>query len=38
MLIPAWVLVGLCIYFGLDTDLTAEVALRAARGLLAVPR
>lgn len=34
MLVPAWVLVAACIYFGLDTDLTAEVAARAARGLL----
>lgn len=34
MLVPAWVLVALCLYFGLDTALTAEVAGRAARLLL----
>jgi multicomponent Na+:H+ antiporter subunit D len=34
MLIPALVLVAACIYFGLDTDLTADVATRAARGLM----
>jgi multicomponent Na+:H+ antiporter subunit D len=34
MLVPSWVLVAACIYFGLDTDLTAQVAARAARGLL----
>ncbi len=37
MLLPAWVLVGACVYFGLDTGLTAEVAARAARGLLGAP-
>lgn len=34
MLVPAWVLVLACVYFGLDTGLTAEVAAQAARGLL----
>ncbi len=34
MLIPAWVLVGFCLYFGLDTSLTTEVAGRAARLLI----
>ena len=34
MLIPAWVLVGFCLYFGLDTSLTTEVAERAARLLI----
>jgi multicomponent Na+:H+ antiporter subunit D len=38
MLAPAWVLVFACVYFGLDTELTVDVAARAARGLLgAVP-
>ena len=34
MLIPTWVLVLACFYFGLDTSLTAEVASRAAETLL----
>jgi multicomponent Na+:H+ antiporter subunit D len=34
MLIPAWVLVAACVYFGFDTALTADVAAQAARGLL----
>ena len=34
MLVPAWVLVAACVYFGLDTDLTADVAALAARSLL----
>lgn len=34
MLIPAWVLVAACLYFGLDTDLTADIARRAAHGLV----
>ncbi len=34
MLVPALVLVAACIYFGLDTELTGDVAARAARGLL----
>jgi multicomponent Na+:H+ antiporter subunit D len=34
MLVPAWVLVAACIYFGLDTDLTADIAKRAAHALL----
>lgn len=36
MLLPAWALVVACVYFGLDADLTAEVAQRAARSLLGV--
>ncbi len=34
MLIPTWILIGATIYFGLDTDLTAGVANRAAQYLL----
>ncbi|MBI1391731.1 MAG: monovalent cation/H+ antiporter subunit D family protein [Alphaproteobacteria bacterium] len=34
MLIPMWVLVGANIYFGLRTDLTAEIAGRAAAALM----
>lgn len=34
MLIPAWVLVAACLYFGLDTDLTADIARRAAHALV----
>jgi len=34
MLIPALLLVGACVYFGFATDLTADIAERAARGLL----
>ena len=34
MLLPTWVLVGATVYFGLDTDLTAGVASRAAQYLL----
>jgi multicomponent Na+:H+ antiporter subunit D len=34
MLIPAWTLAGACIYFGLDTSLTVDVAAQAARGLI----
>jgi multicomponent Na+:H+ antiporter subunit D len=34
MLVPALLLVVACLYFGLDTDLTADVARLAARGLL----
>jgi multicomponent Na+:H+ antiporter subunit D len=34
MLIPAWILIGASIYFGLHTDLTLDVAIEAARGLL----
>ncbi|MCW5772398.1 MAG: monovalent cation/H+ antiporter subunit D family protein [Rhodospirillaceae bacterium] len=34
MLVPALVLVAACVYFGLDTQLTADVAMRAAHGLL----
>jgi multicomponent Na+:H+ antiporter subunit D len=38
MLIPAWALVAACVYFGFDTELTADVAALAARSLLgAVP-
>ena len=34
MLIPIWVLIGLSIYFGVDTSFTADVATRAASSLL----
>ena len=34
MLIPTWILIGACVYFGLNTDLTAEVAVQAATQLL----
>ena len=34
MLIPVWLLIAANIYFGIDTDLTVDVAERAARSLL----
>ena len=34
MLVPSWLLVGACIYFGVDTSLTLGVAERAAQFLL----
>ncbi len=34
MLIPAWILVFACVWFGIDTSLTAEIAERAAAALL----
>ena len=34
LLVPAWALVAGCVYFGLDTELTVEVARGAARTLL----
>ncbi len=34
MLVPAWILVGSCVYFGIDTSLTVGVATRAAELLL----
>jgi multicomponent Na+:H+ antiporter subunit D len=34
MLVPTWVLIGATVYFGLDTELTAGVAQRAAEYLL----
>jgi len=34
MLLPTWILIGATVYFGLDTDLTAGVAHRAAQYLL----
>jgi multicomponent Na+:H+ antiporter subunit D len=34
MLIPALLLVTACIYFGFDTELTGDVATRAARGFI----
>lgn len=34
MLIPIWILIGLSIYFGIDTSFTADVATRAAASLL----
>jgi multicomponent Na+:H+ antiporter subunit D len=38
MLVPAWFMVGACIYFGLDTGLTVEGASRAAAELLGSKR
>ncbi len=38
MLVPSWVLVAACVYFGIDTDATAGVAGHAARSLLGVVR
>ena len=34
MLIPVWVLIAANIYFGIDTDLTVDVAARAASILM----
>ena len=34
LLVPTWVLVGACVYFGIDTSLTLGVAGRAAEFLL----
>ncbi|MGH7254821.1 MAG: monovalent cation/H+ antiporter subunit D family protein [Nitrospirales bacterium] len=34
MLVPTWVLIGLSVYFGVDTELTVGVAQRAAHYLL----
>ena len=34
MLIPVWLLIGANVYFGIDTDLTVDVAERAAKSLL----
>jgi multicomponent Na+:H+ antiporter subunit D len=34
MLVPAWVLVAACVYFGFDTSYTVEGAQRAAMVLL----
>ncbi len=34
MLIPVWILIAANIYFGVDTDLTVDVAARAARVLM----
>jgi multicomponent Na+:H+ antiporter subunit D len=34
MLIPAWILVAACVFFGVDADLTVNVARRAAQTLL----
>ena len=34
MVAPTWVLIGLCVVFGLTTDLTAGVAQQAARALM----
>ena len=38
MLIPAWVLVAACVYFGLDTEATVGAAARAAAALLEMSR
>ena len=37
MWVPAWVLIGASVYFGLDSHLTAGIALTAARHLMGVP-
>lgn len=34
MLVPAWVMIAMCIYFGLDTSLTVGAASQAAATLL----
>jgi multicomponent Na+:H+ antiporter subunit D len=34
MLIPTWVLIGACIYFGIDAELTVDTAFRAAGALM----
>ena len=34
MLVPAWLMVGACVYFGLDTSLTVGAATRAAALML----
>jgi len=34
MLIPMWFLIGLSIYFGIDSSFTSDTALRAAKALL----
>ncbi len=38
MLASAWVLIAACVYFGIDTSLTLDVAGRAAEFLLALSR
>jgi multicomponent Na+:H+ antiporter subunit D len=38
MLVPAWLMVAACIYFGLDTGLTVDGASRAAAELLGSKR
>lgn len=38
MLVPAWLLIAACLYFGLDTDLTLGGAAAAAGELLRGPR
>jgi multicomponent Na+:H+ antiporter subunit D len=37
MWLPAWLLIGASVYFGLDTNLTVGIATRAARQLLGTP-
>jgi multicomponent Na+:H+ antiporter subunit D len=34
MLVPVWILIAANIYFGIDTDLTVDIANRAAAVLL----
>lgn len=36
MLIPAWLLVGACVYFGLDTSVTVGAAAAAVQALLGI--
>jgi multicomponent Na+:H+ antiporter subunit D len=38
MLIPSWLLVAACVFFGLDTEATVGTASRAAQALLGAPR
>jgi len=38
MLVPAWLVIAACVYFGLDTDLTLGGAAAAAGELLRGPR
>jgi hypothetical protein len=34
MVVPAWLLVAACVYFGLDTSITVGAAADAARALM----
>ncbi|MGH8634882.1 MAG: proton-conducting transporter membrane subunit, partial [Burkholderiales bacterium] len=38
MLIPAWLLVAACVFFGLETGATVGTASRAAQALLEAPQ
>lgn len=37
LLVPVWLLIGACVYFGINTELTVGVATLAARTLLGMP-